>query len=118
MQNSSKLKDNPVCRVYYACTGNWAEDSYLVEIIKRKRQDLLNTNLFSDVAFEPLGARQVQALYRATKTSIAREVKFEKLITLPTIEGVSASYLGVLPVGEFIKLLADDSGNIIKSVFR
>ena len=116
-QNASKLKDNPVCRVYYACTGNWADDAYLVEIIKRKRQDLLNTNLFSDVTFEPLGARQIQALYRATKTSISREVKFEKLITLPTIDGVSASYLGVLPVGEFIKLLADDSGNIIKSVF-
>lgn len=117
LQNASKLKDNPVCRVYYVCTGNWADDPYLVEILKRKRQDLLNTNLFADVSFEPIGARQLQALYRATKTSIAREVKFEKLITLPTIEGVSASYLGVLPVVEFLKLLADDSGNIIKSVF-
>ena len=117
LQNASKLKDNPVCRVYYVCTGNWADDPYLVEIIKRKRQELLNTNLFSEVTFEPVGARQLQALYRATKTSIAREVKFEKLITLPTIDGVSASYLGVLPVKEFLKLLADDSGNIIKSVF-
>jgi hypothetical protein len=116
-QNASKLKDNPVCRVYYVCTGNWADDVYLVEVIKRKRQDLINTNLFSEVVFEPIGARQLQALYRATKTSIAREIKFEKLITLPTIDGVSASYLGVLPVKEFLKLLADDSGNIIKSVF-
>lgn len=117
LQNASKLKNNPVCRVYYVCTGNWADDAYLVEIIKRKRQDLLNTNLFSEVTFEPIGARQLQALYRATKTSIAREVKFEKLITLPTIDGVSASYLGVLPVEQFLKLLVDDSGNIIKSVF-
>lgn len=117
LRNASRLKDNPVCRVYYVCTGNWTDDAYLVEAIKRKRQDLLDTNLFSDVIFEPLGARQIQALYRATKTSISREVKFEKLITLPTIEGVSASYLGVLPVTEFLKLLADDDGDIIKSVF-
>lgn len=117
LQNASKLKNNPVCRVYYVCTGNWADDAYLVEIIKRKRHDLLNTNLFSEVTFEPIGARQLQALYRATKTSIAREVKFEKLLTLPTIDGVSASYLGVLPVEQFLKLIVDDSGNIIKSVF-
>jgi hypothetical protein len=117
LEKASRLKDNPVCRVYYVCTGNWTDDTYLVEAIKRKRQDLLDTNLFSEVTFDPIGARQLQALYRATKTSIAREVKFEKLITLPTIEGVSASYLGVLPVKEFLKLLADDSGNIIKSVF-
>ena len=103
--------------MYYVCTGNWAEDAYLVSVIQRKHQDLLDTNLFSEVTFEPIGARQLQALYRSTKTSISREVKFEKLITLPTIDGVSASYLGVLPVNEFIKLLADDSGNIIKSVF-
>ncbi|UWF60768.1 AIPR family protein [Brucella sp. 2716] len=117
LQNASRLKDNPVCRVYYVCTGNWTDDAYLVEAIKRKRQDLLDTNLFSEVTFEPIGARQLQALYRATKTSIAREVKFEKLITLPSIDGVSASYLGVLPVKEFLKLLTDDSGDIIKSVF-
>ncbi len=116
-QNASRLKDNPVCRVYYVCTGNWTDDTYLVEAIKRKRQDLIDTNLFSEVSFEPVGARQLQGLYRTTKTSIAREVKFEKLVTLPTIEGVSASYLGVLPVKEFLKLLTDDSGDIIKSVF-
>ena len=117
LQNASRLKDNPVCRVFYVCTGNWTNDAYLVEAIKRKRQDLLDTNLFSEVTFEPIGARQLQALYRATKTSISREIKFEKLITLPTIDGVSASYLGVLPVKEFLKLLVDDGGDIIKSVF-
>lgn len=116
-QNASRLKDNPVCRVYYVCTGNWTDDTYLVEAIKRKRQELVETNLFSEVTFEPIGARQLQSLYRSTKTSISREVKFEKLVTLPTIEGVSASYLGVLPVTEFLKLLTDDSGDIIKSVF-
>ncbi|KQO75292.1 hypothetical protein ASF29_12825 [Rhizobium sp. Leaf262] len=117
LKNASRLKNNPVCRVYYVCTGNWTEDAYLVEAIKRKRLDLLATNLFSEVVFEPVGARQLQSLYRATKTSISREVKFEKLVTLPTIEGVSASYLGILPVKEFLKLLTDESGNIIKSVF-
>lgn len=116
-KNASRLKDNPSCRVYYVCTGNWIDDTYLVEAIKRKKQELFDTNLFSHVEFEPVGAKQLQALYRATKTSISRQIEFEKLITLPKITGVSASYLGVLPVKEFLKLLVDDSGDIIKSVF-
>lgn len=116
-RNASRLRDNPVCRVYYVCTGNWIEDVYLVKAIKRKRQDLLDTNLFSEVFFEPIGARSLQAMFRATKTIISREIKFDKLVTLPAISEVSASYLGVLPVVEFLKLLTDDSGDIIKSVF-
>lgn len=115
--NASKLKANPVCRVYYVCTGNWTNDEYISLAIDRKRQELLDTNLFSDVTFEPIGARQLQSLYRATKTSISREIKFEKLVTLPTIDGVSASYLGVLPVQQFLKLLTDDNGDLTKSVF-
>ncbi|WP_082925564.1 AIPR family protein [Erythrobacter neustonensis] len=116
-KNASRLKDNPSCRVYYVCTGNWLEDTYLVEAIKRKKQELFDTNLFSHVEFEPIGAKQLQALYRATKTSISRQIEFEKLVTLHKITGVSASYLGVLPVKEFLKLLVDDGGDIIKSVF-
>jgi hypothetical protein len=115
--NASKLKENPTCRVFYACTGTWNEDTYLVEAIKSKRKDLLDTNLFSEVYFEPLGARALQKMFRETRTSISREVKFEKLVTLPKIGDVNASYLGVLPHGEFLKLITDDSGELVKSVF-
>ncbi len=116
-RNASKLKENPVCRVYYACTGNWSEDKYLVEAIKAKRNDLLNTNIFSEVYFEPVGARSLQKMFRDTRTSISKEITFEKLVTLPNINGVTASYLGVLPHGEFLKLISDDGGELIKSVF-
>ncbi|WP_394688237.1 AIPR family protein [Hoeflea sp.] len=116
-RNATKLKENPVCRLYYACTGNWNDDLYLVEAIKQKRKDLLDTNLFSNVYYEPLGARELQKMFRDTKTSISKEVNFEKLVTLPSIEGVAASYLGVLPHLEFLKLISDESGDLIKSVF-
>ncbi|MGO8574388.1 AIPR family protein [Rhizobium leguminosarum] len=116
-RNASKLKENPVCRVFYACTGTWNDDQYLVEAIKAKRNDLLNTNLFSDVFYEPLGARALQRMFRDTRTSIAKEIRFERLVTLPAINGVSASYLGVLPHHEFLKLISDEGGELIKSVF-
>ena len=92
-KNASKLKENPTCRVYYVCTGTWSEDVYLVEAIKSKKKDLLDTNLFSSVFFETIGARPLQKMFRETRKSISREIKFEKLVTLPSIAGVNASYL-------------------------
>lgn len=116
-KNASKLKQNPILSVYYVCTGTWNEDNYLVESIKSIKKNLTDTSLFSDVHFTPVGALDVQRMFRATRTSISREIKFEKLITLPVIEGVEASYLGVLPHTEFLKLISDNSGELIKSVF-
>lgn len=115
--NSAKLKDNPVCRIFYACTGSWKDDTYLTNIIERKKEELVETNLFSVVTFEALGARDLQKLFRQTKTSISRTIKIEKLITLPSIDGVEASYLGFVPASEFLKLLVDNDGEIMKSVF-
>ena len=116
-KHASKLKHNPSCRIYYACTGNWNDDDYLVKAIDRKRRELVDTNLFSEVSFEALGARALQSLFRATRTSISNEIKFDKLITLPSISDVSASYLGILPVTEYLKLITNGDGDIVKSVF-
>lgn len=115
--DATKLKDNPVCRVFYACCGNWKSDAYLTNIIDRKKEELQDTNLFEEVTFEPLGARELQRLFRQSKTSISRTVKIENLVTLPTIQGVEAAYLGFLPAAEFLKLLEDEDGDIMKSVF-
>lgn len=116
-ENAAKLKDNPICRVFYACSGNWKNDVYLTQIFNRKKEELIDTNLFSEVTFAPLGARDLQKLFRQTKTSISRTVKIEKLVTLPTIQKVKAAYLGFIPANEFIKLLEDADGSIMRSVF-
>lgn len=115
--NAAKLKENPTLSIYYACTGNWTEDTYLVEAIKTKKRELEQTNIFSKVEFTALGAKEVQKLFRETRTSISREIKIEKLVTIPSIENVSASYLGILPHAEFFKMITDDAGELIKTVF-
>lgn len=117
LANAAKLKDNPTLSVYYACTGNWTEDTYLVEAIKTKKRELEQTNIFSKVDFTALGAKEVQKLFRDTRTSISREIKIDKLVTIPSIENVSASYLGILPHSEFFKMITDDSGELVKTVF-
>jgi hypothetical protein len=115
--NAAKLKENPVLRIFYICTGNWKNDEYITNIINRKKEELTDTNQFSEVSFEPLGARELQALFRQTKTSVSRTIKIDSLVTLPAIAGVDASYLGILPASEYMKLLVDDDGELMRSVF-
>ena len=115
--NGSSLKSRPTCRIYYVTTGNWKNDKTLVGMIAKRKEALHNTNLFDVVHFEPVGARELQNMYQATKTSISREVQFDKLVTLPSIKNVKASYLGVLPVDEYLKLIKDNDDEILKSVF-
>jgi hypothetical protein len=87
--NAAKFKENPILNVFYACTGNWTGDTYLVEAIKTKKEELRLTNLFSAVEFETLGASELQTLFRQTRTSISREIKFDKLVTMPAISKVN-----------------------------
>lgn len=116
-ENAARFKDNPSLSIYYVCTGTWNEDTYLVEAIKTKTRELNQTSLFSDVKYTPIGARDLQTLFRGTRSSISRQIKFEKLVTLPNISNVQAAYLGVLPYDEFIKLITDGAGDLVKSVF-
>ena len=116
-ENAAKLKDNPVLRVFYICTGNWKNDAYIANIINRKKEELTDTNQFSEVTYEPLGARELQTLFRRTKTSVSKTIRIDNLVTLPAIVGVEASYLGILPASEYMKLLLDDDGELMRSVF-
>ena len=73
--------------------------------------------MFKQVRFNPVGAQQLQKLYRDTKYSMSRQITFKECVVLPSIGKVQASYLGFLPASEFLRLITDDDDNIIKSIF-
>lgn len=115
---SSKFKrGNPTCRLYFATTGRWTDDSNLEARREAVVADLVSTNLFRDVTFTPLGAEGLQRLYRQTKNAIAREFLFENRVVVPEIPGITQAYLGFLPVPEFLKIISDDSEEMIGSLF-
>ncbi len=117
-QRSTKFKrGNPACRLYFATTGTWAGDQLLEGRRKAVVDDLVATNLFRDVTFTPLGADGIQKLYRQTKNAIEREFIFENRVTIPDVPGVTQAYLGFLPVPELIKVLTDENGDMLGSLF-
>jgi AIPR protein len=115
---STKFKrGNPACRLYFATTGTWAGDKVLEARRKSLVDDLMDTNLFREVTFTPLGAAEIQKLYRQTKNAIEREFVFLNRVTIPEVPGVTQAYIGFLPVPELIKIITDDNGDMMGSLF-
>jgi AIPR protein len=117
-KRSSKFKrGNPTCRLYYVTTGKWMGDATLETRRKAVISDLVGTNLFREVDFIPVDAEGLQKLYRQTKNAISRNFNFVNRTVVPDVPGVAQAYLGFLPVPEFLKILSDDTGEIISGLF-
>ncbi|HLW83170.1 MAG TPA: AIPR family protein [Candidatus Acidoferrales bacterium] len=117
-KRSTKFKrGNPACRLYFATTGTWVGDPLLEGRRRSVVDDLSASNLFREATLTPLGAAEIQRFYRQTKNAIEREFIFEHRVTIPDVPGVTQAYLGFLPVPELMKIITDESGEMIGSLF-
>jgi hypothetical protein len=115
---SSKFKrGNPACRLYYVTTGAWAGDQALEARRSNIVGDLMALRVFRDVSLTPVGADTLQTLYNETKNSIHREFLFPNRTPIPEIKGVKEAYLGFVDAPTFIKIIEDEDGEIVKSIF-
>jgi hypothetical protein len=115
---SSKFKrGNPSLKLYYVTTGRWTNDPLLEERRQRVINDLMNTGSFSDVEFTPIGAPEIQKLYQQSRNAISREFQFPSRQDVPEIPGVKEAFVGFVPAKQFLPLICDDSGDIVRSLF-
>lgn len=106
----NKLKKNPEVLLYYVTLGSWCNDSNLNASVSVGKENLKSTNLFSDIKFIPCGSVEIQSLYRKTKAKLAATFRFEKRITMYSINDEEVGYCGVLPFKEYKKLILEDTG--------
>jgi hypothetical protein len=115
---SSKFRrGNPSCKLYSVTTGTWVGDANLEARRRAGIAGLMAQNLFRDVEFVPIDANAIHRLYRESKNSIPREFEFSQRTVVPNIPGVNEAYLGLLPASEFINLIQDVDGEILKGIF-
>lgn len=110
-------RGNPSVKLYYATTGKWVEDAKLLARIENERDSLLELNIFKAVQFIPVDARTLQRLYSSAKNRFSTSIEFTSKVTLPTLPGVQESYLGYLPSDQYLKLIMDGAGNIVRGLF-
>lgn len=114
---SKFISGNPRCCLYYMTTGKWQDEATLVGRIETVKADLEALGLFREVTFTPVDAAFLQRLYQQTKNAIQCTFTFKDRVALPDIPDVKEAHLGYLDVPSFLKLIQDDSGNIINSLF-
>ena len=110
-------RGNLSCKLYYVTTGKWENDQSLIGRSETVTADLKNTDLFSDVDFYPIGKAEIQKLYAQAKNAIAREFVFQNRTVVSAMSGVADAYLGLIPAAEALKILTDEDGEIVKSIF-
>lgn len=111
------MDTSPLCRMYYVTTGKWVEDTNLLGRISDGVEELISTNIFSDVKFFPIDAERIATIYRELKRKVVREVTFDKHTILPRIHNVQEAYIGILPSTEYMKLICDEEGNLLRTLF-
>ena len=117
-KSGSKFRPgNPICRLYYVTTGTWTGEGDLEARRRAVEDDLRAMQIFREVEFVCLGAEGLQQLYRRTKNAVVREFVFARRTLLPDIRGVNEAYIGYIPLSEFIKIVQDESGEILGSLF-
>lgn len=116
-QSSLFKRGNPSVKIYYATTGKWQDDPKLVRRVEVDRDGLMDLDIFKSAEFFPVDAKTLQRLYSNAKNRFSKTIEFASKITLPALPGVQESYLGYLPSEEFMKLISDDTGNMLKGLF-
>jgi hypothetical protein len=107
----------PKLSMYYATTGTWTEDKNLCAIRDGFLAQADGLHIFNSVVFHPLDAGRVQKLYFQTKNAFRVTVSFPQNLSLPEIPAVRESYIGLLPVSEYMKMISDDEGNVRRRLF-
>ncbi|AFY50051.1 AIPR protein [Nostoc sp. PCC 7524] len=115
---SSLFKNRkPLCKLYYVTTGKWLDDKHLKVTIDGLSKRLDDMGIFERVTFNPIDANGIQNLYRLANNKISRQIKFERRTTIPKIEDVNQAYISILPASEYLKLITDEDGNLIRGLF-
>lgn len=112
----AKLRPLPELIVRYVTTGA-VGDALLDQKATAAARRLDETNYFSTVDVQPVGARQLRDLHQAATAAVSAEFTMDKRLTLPKIPGVTQAFIGVIPALSLIEILKDSSGGIRKSIF-
>lgn len=107
----------PKLSMYYATTGTWNEDKNLCTIRDGFLAQANALHIFHAPSFQALDASKIQKLYFQTKNAFRVSIAFPQNISLPDIPNVRESYIGLLSVSEYSKVIMDEEGNVRRRLF-
>ncbi|MBD1945740.1 AIPR family protein [Coleofasciculus sp. FACHB-712] len=120
LEKTSIMLERPVCKLYYFM-GNDIENRLGIntDVVESEKESiLLELNIFGRVDIEVRGTNYLHNLYRKTLAKPKVQISFPRKVSLPQIDDINASYMGILPFSEFKKLIIDENSGNIRNVFE
>lgn len=115
-KNATNFSDNPNLYLKYAYNGKKDTLEKISEIIKKYEYRFKELGLFSNVSIEILDSNNIQNIYKEITLNVKKTIKLKRIVTIPEIDGVQESYIGIIPLSELINLVSDGN-RIIKNLF-
>lgn len=116
-KSAIKFAENPSVELRYVSSSVSPPNTLMLETAEGELGILRATNLFSTVEFEFINPEILKALYRRLSNKITKQINFEKHTVLPKIQGVKRAFIGILPCKEYLKLICDEHGKLLRNVF-
>ena len=117
LSKSLKIEKNPSLKLIYAACGKWIEDDNIMAVVRSNIEKLEGYDIFSKIKFFPIDKDGIKKTYREIKNTITREIEFEKHTILPSMSSVTESFIGILPGKEYLKLICDENGDLLRNIF-
>ncbi len=114
---AADLKEAPRLKLIFGTTGDWQEPADIVKLVQQELDEIKSSSLFSSADFVPIDANKLQQHYKDIRNRSEKEIDFRDHTILPQIETVAEAYLGIVNSSEFINLITDKDGYILKSIF-
>ena len=117
---TSKFQDgyNPGCDFYYVCRGKYNESNDFENKIVKAKKAVTAFDLTQPLNCTIVDKRDLVNLYKETKVKIEVAINIGgKRLVMPETEKDKESDLCLIPFKEFKKLIVDEEGKLIQSVF-
>ena len=114
--NSSDFSENPKLYLKYVYNGSKDTLEEINNHIKTYEEQFEQLALFSNISIEILDSNNIQTIYKEITLNVKKNIKLEKVVTIPQINSIQEAYIGIIPLSEFVNLVCDDN-RIIKNLF-
>lgn len=114
---SASFESNPQIIMYYVTVGDARYGDDFESKIENAKRFVDSTHLAEKFEAHIFGYKDIIDLYKETKSKTEITIKVSQKLPLPEVDDISDSYLCLIPFSEYRKLIMDENGEIIESVF-
>jgi hypothetical protein len=115
---SSKFKKaHPTCRLFYVTTGKWQTDPHLEARRTATIGALRALDQFGEIEFVPIGSSEISDLHRRSQNAISRQFRFPHRSAIEGVAGVKQAFIGYVDASQYLSLIRDEDGDIIRRLF-